>query len=115
MFFFLDIYNPKTSIMDGIRAVDWYGSFSILGLTLMLLLGLDFGGDTFPWDSPKVICLIIFGCLMAIVFIFCEKRLAKHPLMPLDIFQKWSNVACFLVGFTHGFVSIPLITHKDTF
>ncbi|EAU38742.1 conserved hypothetical protein [Aspergillus terreus NIH2624] len=103
MFFFLDVHNPETSVLDGIKAVDWYGSLSILGLTIMLLLGLDFGGATFPWDSAKVICLIIFGCLMSLVFIFCEKRLAKYPLMPMGIFRGWSNIGCFLVGFTHGF------------
>lgn len=92
-------------MIEGIKAVDWFGSFSILGLTVMVLLGLDFGGDIFPWDSPKVICLIVFGCLMTLVFIYCEKRLAKYPLMPLGIFGKRSNVACFLVAFTHGFVS----------
>ncbi|KAL4957820.1 major facilitator superfamily domain-containing protein [Aspergillus filifer] len=100
---FLDVHNPCTSIVDGIKAVDWFGSFSILAISIMVLLGLDFGGDTFPWDSPKVICLIIFGALMSIVFIYAEKRLAKYPLMPLHIFKSWSNVACFLVDFTHGF------------
>ncbi|KAH8433698.1 MDR family MFS transporter [Aspergillus melleus] len=103
LFLFLDIHNPRTGVLDGLKAVDWFGSFSILGLTVMVLLGLDFGGDIFPWDSPKVICLIVFGCLMTLVFIYCEKRLAKYPLMPLGIFGKRSNVACFLVAFTHGF------------
>ncbi|KAL4936824.1 hypothetical protein BDV06DRAFT_204159 [Aspergillus oleicola] len=100
---FLDVHNPRTSIVDGIKAVDWFGSFSILAISIMVLLGLDFGGDTFPWDSPKVICLIVFGALMSIAFIYAEKRLAKYPLMPLHIFRSWSNVACFLVDFTHGF------------
>jgi MFS family permease len=103
---FLDVHNPKTGVLDGIKAVDWLGSFSILGLTVMLLLGLDFGGDTFPWGSPKVICLIVFGCLMSLIFIYSEKRLAKYPLMPLGIFKKGSNIACFIVAYTHGFVSI---------
>ncbi|KAE8151060.1 major facilitator superfamily domain-containing protein [Aspergillus avenaceus] len=100
---FLDVHNPKTGVMDGIKAVDWFGSLSILGLVVMLLLGLDFGGDTFPWSSPKVICLIVFGCLMSLIFIYCERRLAKYPLMPLGIFHDKSNVACFVVAFTHGF------------
>jgi hypothetical protein len=38
--------------MDGVRAIDWFGCLSVLGLTLMLLLGLDFGGETF---EPAVI------------------------------------------------------------
>ncbi|KAL3494089.1 major facilitator superfamily domain-containing protein [Aspergillus germanicus] len=99
----LDVHNPKTPFLEGIKAVDWFGSFFILAISIMVLLGLDFGGDTFPWDSPKVICLIVFGALMSIAFIYSEKRLAKYPLMPLDIFKSGSNLACFLVDFTHGF------------
>ncbi|KAL4752607.1 hypothetical protein BDW72DRAFT_211594 [Aspergillus terricola var. indicus] len=100
---FLDVHNPRTPMLEGIKAVDWFGSLSILAISVMILLGLDFGGDTFPWDSPKVICLIVFGSLMSVVFIYSEKRLAKYPLMPLDIFKSRSNIACFLVDFTHGF------------
>ncbi|KAL4977769.1 major facilitator superfamily domain-containing protein [Aspergillus desertorum] len=100
---FLDVHNPRTSMLDGIKAVDWLGSLSILAISVMILLGLDFGGDTFPWDSPRVICLIVFGSLMSIAFIYSEKRLAKYPLMPLHIFKSRSNIACFLVDFTHGF------------
>ena len=76
----------------------------MLALIILLLLGLDFGGATFPWGSPKVICLIVFGCLMSFAFIYSEKKLAKYPLMPLGVFRNRSNVACFLVDFTHGFV-----------
>ncbi|KAJ6070106.1 hypothetical protein N7499_011993 [Penicillium canescens] len=106
LFFFLDVHNPKTKIMDGIRAIDWFGSLSVLGLTLMLLLGLDFGGETFAWKSPQVICLIIFGSLCSLLFVYSEKKLAKYPLMPLDIFARLSNVATLAVAFAHGFVFI---------
>lgn len=106
LFFFLDVHNPKTRIMDGVRAIDWFGSLSVLGLTLMLLLGLDFGGETFAWKSPQVICLIVFGSLCSLLFIYSEKKLAKYPLMPMDIFSRFSNIATLLVAFAHGFVSM---------
>jgi MFS family permease len=101
---FLDVHNPRTAFMDGIRAIDWSGSLAILGLTLMLLLGLNFGGGTFSWSSPQVICLIVFGCLMSLVFIYCEGHLAKYPLMPLRVFRLTSNIASFVVTFCHGMV-----------
>ena len=91
--------------MDGVRAIDWYGSVSILGVTLMTLLGLDFGGETFPWNSPRVICLIVFGILMSIFFFFSEAKLARYPLIPLGLFRKGSNIASLVVCFVHGFVS----------
>ncbi|KAL8806392.1 MAG: hypothetical protein Q9200_005060 [Gallowayella weberi] len=52
---FLNVHNPKTALLDGVKAIDWFGSISIIGLTIMLLLGLNFGGTTFPWDSPKAV------------------------------------------------------------
>ncbi|KAJ5380944.1 Efflux pump dotC [Penicillium cataractarum] len=106
LLFFLDVHNPKTKIMDGVKAIDWFGSVSILGLTLMLLLGLDFGGETFAWNSSQVICLIVFGSFCSLLFIYSEKRLAKYPLMPLSIFSRLSNIATLAVAFAHGFVSL---------
>ncbi|KAF2807780.1 putative MFS transporter [Mytilinidion resinicola] len=103
---FLDVHNPKTKILDGIKAIDWWGSMSILGLTLMLLLGLDFGGVLFAWNSATVICLIVFGSLMSILFVFSEKRLARYPLMPLDLFRNRSNVASLVLCFLHGIVFV---------
>lgn len=103
---FLDVHNPRTKVAQGLKAIDWFGSLSIVGLTLMLLLGLQFGGLTFPWDSPTVICLIVFGALMSILFIYSEKRIARYPLMPLALFRHRSNLASLLVCFTQGFVSL---------
>lgn len=105
LFFFLDVHNPRTRVSEGLRAIDWLGSLSILGLTVMLLLGLNLGGTVFPWSSAKVICLTVFGALMSICFIYVEKRLAQYPLMPLYLFSKPASIAGFLVGFLHGFVS----------
>ncbi|KAF2754679.1 MFS drug transporter [Pseudovirgaria hyperparasitica] len=103
---FLNVHNPRTAFLEGFKAIDWLGSLSIIGLTLMLLLGLDFGGTIAPWSSPKVVCLIVVGALMSLVFVYVEKRFARCPLMPLGIFKSRSNVACVLVGFAHGFVFI---------
>lgn len=103
---FLDVKNPRTKLGDGLRAIDWFGTISILAITSLILLGLDFGGTIFPWSSPKVICLIVFGTLMIGFFLFSEQRLAKYPLMPLGVFKSLSNNAVFIIVFTHGIVII---------
>ena len=105
---YLDVHNPRTRLSEGVRAVDWFGTVSILAVTLLLLVGLNFGGSVFPWNSPKVICLIVFGTLMIGFFLFSEHRLAKYPLMPLGVFTNWSNNATFIVVFTHGMVLIGI-------
>ncbi|EXJ62816.1 hypothetical protein A1O7_03256 [Cladophialophora yegresii CBS 114405] len=101
---FLDVHNPRTKFAAGIRAIDWTGSVCMVGLMVMLLLGLNFGGAAYPWDSPKVICLIGVGAFMVILFVFNEGRLARHPIMPLGVFRNKSNVACLTLGFIQHFV-----------
>ncbi|KAE8337799.1 hypothetical protein BDV24DRAFT_139232 [Aspergillus arachidicola] len=106
LFFYLDVHSPKTRVTDGLKAIDWLGSLSIIGFTLMVLLGLNFGGEAFSWNSPQVICLIVFGSLFSIVFFYGEKYVAKYPLMPLKILNHRSNIAVSLVTLFHGAVFI---------
>lgn len=98
----LNVHNPRTKLGDGLRAVDWFGTISILGVTLMLLLGLEFGGVTYPWNSPKVICLLVFGTLMIGFFLYSEKCLAKYPLILLSVFEGKVNIAIVVVTLTHS-------------
>ena len=101
---FLDIQHEHTSFLDGIKAVDWLGIFTFLGFTLMILLGLDFGGVLFPWDSAKIIALLVVGGIMIFAFIYSEARVAQYPLIPMSLFKRKTNVAAFAVTFFHGFV-----------
>ncbi|KAH8680110.1 MFS multidrug transporter-like protein [Tricladium varicosporioides] len=104
--FFLHLDNPKTPVWDGLKAVDWAGSLLIVGGTLMLLLGLEFGGITHPWSSATVVCLIVFGIVTAGLFVLNEWKFARYPVMPLRLFNKRSNIAALGVCFCHGFVFI---------
>ncbi|KAI9680046.1 MAG: hypothetical protein M1817_005062 [Caeruleum heppii] len=106
LLFFLHLRTPKTPLFAGLKAIDWFGSLTVVGGTLMFLLGLEFGGVTFPWSSPTVICLIVFGLVVGAIFILIEWRVAKYPVMPLRLFRARSNVAALLVCFSHGMVFI---------
>jgi hypothetical protein len=106
LYFFLHLHNPKTPVLEGLKAIDWTGSLLVGGGTLMLLLGLEFGGVIFPWNSATVICLIVFGVFVGSLFLFYERKYAKYPIMPLRLFKHRNNVAAFGVCFCHGFVFI---------
>lgn len=103
---FLDIHNPKTPFIAGMRAIDWIGTVLVVGGTCMFLLGMNFGGTTYSWDSAAVICLIIFGVLMLAAFAIYEWKAAQYPLMPPRLFKSRSNVAALTIPFLHGFVFI---------
>lgn len=106
LLFFLDIKTPRTPIVEGLKAIDWVGSLTIVGGTLMFLFGLQFGGVTAPWDSAEVLCLIIFGVLLWVLFGIWEWKFAIYPMMPMGIFNSVSKAATLGVVFFHGYVFI---------
>jgi len=104
--FLLDIETPKTSILAGLKAIDWLGVITITGGTVMFLLGLEYGGVTYPWSSATVICLIVFGLITIMLFFLNEWKFARYPVMPLRLFKHRSNMASLTVCFIHGMVFI---------
>lgn len=103
---FLDLKHPRTPILAGLKAVDWAGSLLIVGGTLMLLFGLQYGGVTYPWSSATVLCLIIFGIATCALFILYEWKIPTYPVMPMALFHRRTNIATLSVVFIHGFVFI---------
>ncbi|KAG2413790.1 hypothetical protein HFD88_002979 [Aspergillus terreus] len=106
LFFFLKIESGKTPLLAGIRAIDWSGTLLIIGGTVMFLFGLEFGGVSYPWASPTVICLIIFGIVTWVIAMLNEWKVARYPVIPLRLFGNWHNCLVLLICFCHSFVFI---------
>jgi MFS family permease len=104
--FVLKLHNPRTPMRQGLAAVDWLGSVTIVGATMMIMLGLELGGVTHPWSSPTVVCLLVFGVVTVGVFVLVEWKLAEYPLIPMHLFRQRSSIASFAVGALQGFVFI---------
>lgn len=104
--FVLKLHNPRTPIRQGLMAVDWLGSLTIVGGTLMVLLGLEFGGVSYPWKSATVICLIVFGIVTIGIFVLIEWKVAEYPVIPMRLFKRRASVASLLVCACQGFVFI---------
>lgn len=104
---FLDVKHERTSLKTGLRAIDWLGISTFLCFSLMVLLGLNFGGAVFAWDSAKVLALICVGIVMLGAFIYSEAKVARYPLIPLSVFRDKSNIAAFLVSACHGLAFFP--------
>jgi MFS family permease len=102
----LDVNNPRTKLVEGLKAVDWLGTVLILAVTILILVGLNFGGSAFPWNSPTVITLIVVGVATIGLFLFVEHRQAKYPLIPLGVFKSMTNNATFITVFSHGAVLV---------
>lgn len=106
LFLFLRVESATTPLRTGLRSIDWLGMVLIIGGTLTFLLGIEFGSIGYPWTSPAVICLIIFGVVIWILAMLNEWGLANHPVIPVRLFNNWHNVTVLLICFCHGSVFV---------
>lgn len=72
----------------------------VCGVTC-LLLSLMWGGTDYPWSSPMIIGLGLFGTLVTVVFLVWEAR-APEPILPLRLFRDSIFSLSSLMGFIIG-------------
>ncbi|KAF2623801.1 MFS general substrate transporter [Macroventuria anomochaeta] len=93
LYFTLHLHNPRTPFLAGIYSIDWFGTFTILAATILLLVGLQTGGTT-SYTSPMVIAFLVLGSMAYAIFPITQWWEDKHggtPIMPLRIFRDTSN------------------------
>ncbi|CRK31006.1 hypothetical protein BN1723_003740 [Verticillium longisporum] len=111
LFFF---YNPPDFEMkhreDGetkwqlVKQMDWVGVFLFLSGGALCLIGVNFGGRTYPWTHPGTLCpIIIGGCCFIAVGLWCTYAPLKYPLFPPKLFRRVREfdmviVVCFVGG-----------------
>jgi hypothetical protein len=55
----------------------------------MILLALQFGsGNAFAWNSATIIGLLVGGIVMAIIFIFWERRMGDRAMLPGNLIKQ---------------------------
>jgi len=81
--------------------IDYLGAALIIATTVPLLLALTWGGNTYPWDSVRILTLFAVSIVSLVLFIVVEKR-TKDAILPLGLFQNktftFSNLASFVIN-----------------
>ncbi|KAG2177758.1 hypothetical protein INT43_003005, partial [Umbelopsis isabellina] len=89
-------------IMTQVKRIDYPGTIVILILATLILLGLNMGGVTHPWNSAPVIASLVIGVVFIGVFILVEYKFAKEPIVPLRLFRKRTVVFVCIMQFFFG-------------
>ncbi|CAG8575911.1 488_t:CDS:10 [Diversispora eburnea] len=105
---FLHLPHPEGSLVDKLKRIDWFGTIFIAASTVCVLLPLNWGGNTYEWDSPVIIVLFCVGGVGYIIFAYIEGWVAKEPLAPGRLFRNRTVAACFSVNFWQGMAFFSL-------
>lgn len=84
------------------RRVDYLGCVTLVTALVLFLVGLNAGGNSFPWNSSLVLCTSPISVVFFGMFICVEKYLAFEPILPLYLVQNRTVLAASLTySFDH--------------
>jgi EmrB/QacA subfamily drug resistance transporter len=97
-----------------VRRVDALGALVAAAATVCLLLGLTWGGQTYPWDSPQVEGALASAGALFLLFIVVE-RFAAEPILPLGMARNQVFAAGALLSLTENMALLALLVYIPLF
>jgi len=88
----------KETDKDKIRRVDFLGSLALVTSLVLLLLGLNSGGNVVPWNHPLVYVPLPLSAVFFALFVYIEDRVAEEPIIPVHLMLKRTVAAACLVN-----------------
>ncbi|KAL7916751.1 MFS general substrate transporter [Trichoderma velutinum] len=80
--------HQSASRLQQINSLDLPGCVLFAAAILMVLLALDWGGVSHPWDSPIIINLFWGSGVTLCLFLLWEYRKGEEAMLPLDLIRQ---------------------------
>lgn len=77
----------RNVLSDILTKVDYPGILIMIGAFTSLVIGITWGGSTYPWDDGKVIATLAIGCIGLVVFGLYERFVTKEGILDHRLFQ----------------------------
>lgn len=100
----LGIQGERKSVVQAIREFDAKGSVLLTVSVSFLILGLNLGGNVFPWSHPLVVASLVIFIVSFPAFIWVESRVDK-PIMPLHLVTHSPRANLIFSNFFAAFLS----------
>jgi MFS family permease len=75
----------KETDRSRIKRVDFLGALTLIIFLVLLLLGLNTGGNQVPWNHPLVLTTLPLSAVFFGIFIYVEDQVASEPVIPVRL------------------------------
>ncbi|KAK3051634.1 hypothetical protein LTR09_007289 [Extremus antarcticus] len=96
-------YPPSHSRLDGktkwqeFKELDFIGAFLFVAGLAVFLLGLNAGGNTYPWKAAGTLAPLILGLILFLCAFVYDFTVAKDPLLPWYLFKNFREFSALPV------------------
>ncbi|KAG9248223.1 MFS multidrug transporter-like protein [Calycina marina] len=97
VYFVVDV-PAKVSNKSKMSRVDFLGAFTLVLTLVLLLIGLNSGGNIVPWNHPLVWVSLPLSVVSLLAFIYIEARIASEPVIPVKLLLNSTVAAACLTN-----------------
>lgn len=106
--FILPSFDPCTglSVAGRLARFDFLGSLLSIGAIVCLIMGINFGGVLYEWNSGSIIALFVVSGVLFIIFalqqIFTVLTTEDNRVFPVHLVRRKEPVLLFITGSSGG-------------
>ncbi|KAL8891330.1 MAG: hypothetical protein Q9215_001653 [Flavoplaca cf. flavocitrina] len=97
------------------RRVDVLGSLVLVSAIILLLVGLNSGGNTVPWNHPLVLVSLPLSFLLFLGFAYVEANVAMEPIIPVKLLLNQTVLAACLTSWFFSMAQLALTFYAPIF
>ncbi|KAJ5165835.1 hypothetical protein N7492_006131 [Penicillium capsulatum] len=99
--------TERMTIMQLIRSIDLTGSLFLVMAVTALIMGLNLGGNVFPWGHPLVVGSLVVSVVLAVILVRYERNVPR-AVLPIELLSKDPR-ASIIFGNFFGAISVHTI------
>lgn len=118
LFFLLNIKGQKkqgSSFREKILKLDIIGTATLIPAVICLLLALQWGGSTYPWNDSRIIGLFVGFAALAAIFIGIQLWKGDEATLPPRFFKNRNVLSAMLFSLFFGAAFFPLIYYLSLY
>jgi MFS family permease len=96
--FFLVKIPVKEHNKSAVKRIDFLGAALLVTSLVFLLLGLNSGGNQFPWTHPFILTVLPLSFVTFLAFIYVEDRVAAEPIIPVRLILRRTVLSACLTN-----------------
>ncbi|KAF7527417.1 hypothetical protein PCG10_002820 [Penicillium crustosum] len=77
----------RMKVWQLIRSIDILGSIILIMCVTLLILGLNFGGNVYPWGHPIIIISLVSSLVLGVILVHYEQYVPR-PVLPIELMSK---------------------------
>ena len=113
--FFLVKIPVKETGKSPLKRIDFLGALTLVITLVLLLLGLNSGGNSVPWHHPLVLTTLPLSAVFLLIFIYVEERVASEPIIPVRLLLNRTVAAACLTNWCTTMAVFALLFYMPIF